>query len=129
MVLSIELRKKIIQAYNNKQGSYQAISEIFSVGICSVRRMVEKDKKKKSLIPIRPPGRPPKISDDELPFVEKLLNDNSDLTIPKICAEFKSQKGKAVSVKMVETALRKLHFTRKKSLLWQQNKKHRALKN
>jgi transposase len=129
MVLSIELRKKIIQAYNNKYGSYQAISDIFDVGICSVRRMVAKDKKKESLIPVRPPGRPPKISDDELPFIEKLLTDRSDLTILKICTEFKSQKNKVVSGKMVETALRKLNFTRKKSLLWQQSKKHPALKN
>jgi transposase len=129
MVLSIELRKKIIQAYNNKHGSYQAISEIFDVGICSVRRMVAKDKKKESLVPIRPPGRPPKISNEELPFIEKLLTDKSDLTILKICAEFKSQKNKVISVKMVMTALRKLHFTRKKSLLWQQSKKHPVLKN
>ncbi len=128
MVLSIELRKKIVRAYNNSHGSYKTLSKIFDVGICSVRRLVEKDKRKESLIPIRPPGRRPKISNEELPFVEKLLTDNSDLTILKICDEFKYQKNKVVSVKMVETALRKLNFTRKKSLLWQQNKKHLALR-
>ena len=113
MAYSLDLRQKIVDAYTNSSLGYLRISKIFGVGICSVRRFIAKDKAG-DLKAKHPPGRPANIENEELIFLKEILAKKNDLTILEICGVFKEKKNKIVTSRMLETALCKINFTRKK---------------
>ena len=129
MAISLELRKKIVVAYEKGLGSYQKLADIFGVGICTVRRCVEKSKKNEPLeCLLYKGGRKPGISDEELPFVAQLVEKKPEITMAQIQTSFKEIKSKEVSKQMVETALRKMDLTKKKKALWHLNRKPSGFK-
>lgn len=128
MAQSLKLRKKIVFAYEAGFGSYQRIADIFQVGVCSVKRFVQKSRKNQSLeCLLYKGGRKPGVADDELPFIEQMILNKPEITIAQIQAKFQEIRGRKISKQMVETALRKMNLTKKKKALWQLSKKRNAL--
>ena len=123
MAISLELRTKIVEAYKNGYGSLQKIADIFGVGICTVRRCVDKARKKETLECVSYlGGRKPGVSDEELPIIEAIVKEKPESTVAQIQVSFELIQKKPLSKKMVDTALRKLNLTKKKKALWHPNR-------
>ena len=113
--LSLDLRQRIIAAWQNGEGTWDEIAERFAVGVASVDRLVRQFRKSKMVTPLpHGGGVPHKIGDDGLAVVRRLLQERADLTDDELVYAFKEETGIAVSPATMGRAVRRLGFTRKK---------------
>jgi transposase len=112
--LSPDLRKRIITAYENNEGSQAELAERFKVGKASVERLVRLKRETGSIEP-RPHagGTPRRITEaDRVRLIEDFERE-PDLRQADIAARL-TEEGRPVSQRTVSRALRRLGITRKK---------------
>ena len=111
--LSIDLRERIVSAYEQGQGSQQALADRFHVSLSSVERLLRLKRETGSLEP-KPhrSGHQPIINEDDFPLIEDLLKD--DLIQEELAQRFTEQTGRSVSQPTISRVLRRMEITRKK---------------
>ena len=75
---------------------------------------VAQKSKEGALDPKKPSGRVPKITEDRLPLLEKIIAKNNDKTLPELYVIWKNATGIEVSETVIRWAMKKLHYTREK---------------
>ncbi|MBF0204821.1 MAG: transposase [Desulfamplus sp.] len=117
MAYSSDLRHKIVQAYENKQGSISQLSKIFGVGKDTVYRFIKRYKTTGGLSAKRRTtgGNPAKITDIEAHFLKQLLKQKPDLTLSKLCEEFTAHFARSIGISSMHRGLRKYKITLKKN--------------
>jgi transposase len=79
---SVEFRQKVVNAYENGEGSYREIGQRFSIGEASVNRWVALERYTGSVAP-KAQGRrtgPTKATPDVVALILRLVNDESTVT-------------------------------------------------
>lgn len=113
--LSLDLRRRIITAWQNREGSWDELAERFSVGVASVNRLVRQFRTTKSLEPLaHGGGTPHKIGPKELALLRRFLEERSDLTNDELADALLQEAGVSVSAATTGRAVHRLGFTRKK---------------
>src|SRR5574342_447898 len=114
--LSIDLRRRIVQAWPAEKRSVPELASRFTVGTATVKRLIGRFKDTGSVEP-RPHGggQKPKIPPGKLARVERLLRANPDWTIEELARAYSQEPGAKVSRSTMDRAVRRLGFTRKKS--------------
>lgn len=117
--LSIDLRQRIVQAYENQEGSQQQIAERFRVSVRSVVRLLDQWRKTQSLEP-KPHGggRAVGLSEEQQAALREALEKTPDATLEELREIVGVQvggQGSRVSIMCVFRALRRMDITRKKS--------------
>lgn len=117
MAYSSDLRHKIVQAYENKQGSMSQLSKIFGVGKDTVYRFIKRYKVTGGLSAKRRTtgGNPAKITDIEACFLKQLLKQKPDLTLSKLCEEFTVHFNRSIGTSSMHRGLKKYKITLKKN--------------
>src|ERR687886_1172297 len=111
---SIDLRQKIIDTYNNKEGSIRQVSARFKVSRSFVQKLLKQHQQMGSLSPLpHGGGTPPKLA-NYVPEIEKLLEEKNDATLPELCQKLKEVAGISVSPSTLCRFLQKLKLARKK---------------
>jgi transposase len=111
----VELRERVIRAYEAGHGSYPAIAERFSVGEATVKRWIWRFHKDGEIAPRpRGGGTPSTITLSEL---ESLMARLGDPTAGELTAEFnRSRRGQArLHVSSMKRALHRHNYVVKKS--------------
>src|SRR5947209_7820000 len=111
----VELRERVIRAYESGQGSYPVIGEQFAVGEATVKRWVWRFHKDGEVAPRpRGGGTPSTISGAEL---EALLSRLGDPTATELTVEFnRGRRGQSrVHVSSMKRALHRHGYVVKKS--------------
>lgn|SRR5574338_1493592 len=112
--LSVELRKKIVDAYERSVGTINKIADIFGVSPRSVRRYLKLYRNDGNLSPKPLPGRPPILTDANLSIIKDIILSNSDGTLHDYCSSFKNKTGIEVTIVSIHNACKKLNIRRKK---------------
>jgi transposase len=114
--LSLDLRKRIIAAWRNEEGSWAQIAQRFGVGVATVDRLVARFRKTGSVAPTQQKyGADPILSDDDVAVVRRLLEAQPDITLPELVADFEEKRRITVSVSTMGRVVRdRLGWTRKK---------------
>lgn len=114
--LSIDLRRRIVQAYDPKTTSCREVAERFSVGEASVNRFVNQQRQTGDVAP-RPHGGgvASKLQAPEMETIRVLVVEKSDRTRLELIAALAEQRGVRVSPATMGRALAALGLTRKKS--------------
>lgn len=113
---STDLRQKIIDTYNNQEGSIRQVSVRFKVSRSFVQKLLKQHQKLGSVAPLpHGGGTVPKLAAHVLK-IEKLLEENNDATLPELCENFKKQTGISISPSTLCRFLQRLNLTRKKNL-------------
>lgn len=89
MALSVDLRKRIIEAYENKEGSIRTLAKRFKTASSTIWELLKRYKIEKQLKPTSPPGRTPKIGKKEIEIIRKLVQKRDDATLAELCKQFK----------------------------------------
>lgn len=105
--LSIDLRERILAAVDAGEESYPLIAERFSVSVTTVERLVRRRKQGKGLEPDKRSGRPPKLRDQHLAWIEEELKANPYITSYELAARFKKRFRKLLVHR--STILRAMH--------------------
>lgn len=114
--LSVDLRSRIIQAWQKEKLGVPELASRFAVGTATVKRLIRRFRETGSVEP-RPHGggQRPKIPAEKLPRVQQLLEGNPDWSIEELTSAYNRQERVKVSRSTMDRAVRRLGFTRKKS--------------
>lgn len=129
MAYSLDLRKRVIEAYYEKKiGAQRTIAKIFSISLSTVQRWLKQYQEKGAVQPAgHGGGNRAKLDEKELEIVYQLQMAKPDSTLTELLREFEKEIGKKVSESTISRALQKLRLTRKKKLFVQVNKKQSGL--
>ncbi len=113
---SQDLRQKIINAYNNKEGSYRQLAKRFGVSLSFVQTLLGRYLDTGSLEPLpHRGGNQPKIKNEDLEIVRQLVAENSHATLEELCVLLESKTQIKVSRATMGRILQKLQLTRKRN--------------
>ncbi len=112
---SLDLRQKIVDAYDRKQGSQRQLAQSFGVSRTFVEKLFRQRRQTGSLVPRRPGGgHKPLLDPGALQLVRQWVEQQPDLTLRELCDLIQEQKGIRVSVPTMCTWLQRLGLVRKK---------------
>lgn len=127
LLLSMDLRKRVVAAYERGDGSYESVATTFSIGSATLKRLVARKRTTGSLEPDEPPkGFPPKLDESRIQQLAKLVEEQPDLTTQELTDELNKVIDVVVSRSGVVRALKKLDITRKKKPSARPNKAGRT---
>src|SRR6185503_5402084 len=113
MALSLDLRQRIIKAYENREGSIRQLAKRFAIGSASVWRLLKRYQNKGEYSPISPPGRMPIIDEKGLKLIDKLLQKDNDATLQELCKRFAEKTGMNVQIVTMHRACKRLKLNYK----------------
>ena len=113
---SHDLRRKIIDAYLNTEGSYRELALKFDVSLSFVQTLINRYQDLGRIEPLpHGGGHQAKINDKHSEILQKLVTDNNDATLEELCGLFESLTQIKVSRATMGRVLQKLELTRKKN--------------
>lgn len=128
MALSLDLRKRLLDAYENKEGSIRELAKRFKIGTTTLVTWIKKKRTEGTLAAKKPSGRPSKFDAQGLAFLVKNLEENNSLTLNELAQRYEKKRGIAVSVMAVHRACKRLKLTYKKKQFIQPNKQSQRFK-
>lgn len=115
MALSIDLRERIIEAYENGEGSIRELAKRFKVGFATIWRLLKRYRIEGEIAPQSPSGRRSKIDKAGLKLMGRLITKNQDITLNELCQALATQRDIHVSLMAVHRACRRLELHYKKN--------------
>ena len=113
--LSLDLRLRIVSAYEQGEGSQAALARRFGVGKATVERLMRLKRQTGSVEP-RPHGggQHTIVKEDDYGQIANWLNDEDDLTHEELAQRFGQETGRSVSGRTMGRVLKRMDYTRKK---------------
>jgi transposase len=114
---SLDLRQKILRAYDQQLGSQRAIAALFGVSQSFVEKLRRRRRTTGTIAP-RPHagGRRALCDEAALAVVRHLVREQPDATLAELCERLLAQRGLRVSVPTMGRLVIALRLPRKKSL-------------
>jgi transposase len=113
---SIDLRQKILQAYERRLGSQHALAHLFGVSLAFVEKILRQHRTTGSVAP-KPHagGQSPRVNEAVQALIRQLVRAHPDLTLQELCTRIATETGVRVSVPTMCRVLQRLGLPRKKS--------------
>ena len=112
-----DLRQKIIDAFQNREGSYRKLAKRFHVSLSFIQTLIGRYLDTGSIEPLpHKSGNPPKIKDEHYPILQKLVEENNDSTLEELCRQMELKSQVKISRSKMGKMLQKLKLTRKKNV-------------
>lgn len=119
---SVDLRRKIIEAYEKGDISQRQLAKRFGVTLSFIIKLFKQYRETGSLDPISPPGRPPRVTDEHEEFIKQLIAQFPTLTLKEIQQELEGAYGERLGTSTISRILKRLKLTRKKKSSYPQRK-------
>jgi transposase len=114
--LSMDLRSRVVAAYERGEGGYETVAQLFGIGSATLRRLVRRKRNTGSLEPAPAPhGFPPRISGPRLRSLALLVDKHPDATAAELTDMLNERISISVSRSAVVRAIKRLGLTLKKS--------------
>lgn len=111
----MDLRQRIIAAWQEREGTWKELAERFGVGEATVDRLVARFRRTGSVAPDpHGGGQSHRIPDEELPIVRRLLDATPDISIEELAEAYWLASRNRVSRATMGRAVVRLGYTRKK---------------
>jgi transposase len=121
--ISLDLRQRIVEAYEQKEGSMRCIGKRFKVGKNTVLRLTKQKKETGDITPKAKGGSKPKQTTVEKQIlISKILSEQNDATLCELCDLMATETGEPISISSMHRLILKIGWTRKKKLCTRQNK-------
>ena len=113
---SLDLRAKILRAYDGHHGSQRALAALFGVSRACVENLLRRRRTMGTIAP-RPHagGRRPSCDTAARELVALMLREQPDATLEELCTQLRQHRGVRVSVPTMSRMLRRLGLPRKKN--------------
>jgi transposase len=113
---SLDLRQKILRAYDQRLGSQRAIATLFGVSQSFVEKLLRRRRATGDISPRSHAGGRRAICDaTALAHVRRLVQEGPDATLAELAAQLEAQHGPRVSVPTMGRIVLSLKLPRKKS--------------
>lgn len=114
--LPIELRERIVAAYERGEGTYAQIAQRFRVGVASVNRYLKRSRRGELSPSAHGGGRVALIGPNDAQTLARLASSAPDTSAQDLTDKWKRQRGVQVSVSAMKRAMHRFGLTYKKSL-------------
>ena len=113
---SIDLRERLIRAYEQHRGSQPALATLFGVSLSFVEKLLRRYRATGAVTP-RPHGggRRPTCDAETQSLVRHWVQAQPDATLAELCAQLQHQHGRRLSLASMSRLLQRLGLPRKKS--------------
>ena len=112
---SLDLRQRIVNAYERKEGSQRELARRFKVSLEFVRTLLKRQRDDKTIEAKQPTGGfAPKLA-PYFKLVQQLVEDDNDATLEELRVLVQQKTGVVVSVSTICRTLQQLDLTRKKN--------------
>lgn len=113
--LSLDLRRRILDAVLTGSATQAAVAERFAVHVSTVERLLQRYRATGSVAPAATtPGPPRSLSEADDRHIAEIVEAQCDLTLAEIAERFEEATGRPVHPKAVERSLTRSEVTRKK---------------
>ena len=115
--LSVDLRQRVLAAYQAKAGSQRQLAERFQVSLSFVRDLMRHYRQTGSIEP-KPHGggATAKLGNQQLPIVQALVEAQPDALLVELSERFAQQTGVEVSGSTMQRAVQRLKLSVKKNI-------------
>jgi transposase len=115
--LSLDIRQRIISAYQTKEGSQRQLAKRFVVSLSFIRDLTRRYRQTGTIEP-KPHGggAVAKIEPKHLPIVKKLVDNQPDALLFELCERFAAQTTIQVSTSTMQRAVQSLKLSVKKNV-------------
>ena len=114
---SLDLRERIVRAYEQGQGSIAEVAASFSVSTSFVKKMLRQWRETSDLAPLpHGGGKPPSLTTRQRQLLKRKVREHSDLTLADLQQLLSEQESVDVHLSTISRALSGLGLPRKKSL-------------
>ena len=124
MSISLDLRKRILKAYADGEGSIRKLSKRFCVGTNTIFLLLKRYEKTGVLEAVSPPGRTRKIAKKEAMVLKKVIEKTNDLTLKELCLSLAEKTSLIVSVPTMYRACERMNLGYKKNDISSRTKKN-----
>lgn len=115
---SLDLREKIVNAYDRGGSSQRDVAKQFGVAKSFVQKLLKQRRETGSIAPkVRKDQTPPKLNDDHRSILADLVDANNDATLAELCDQVHQRTGVRVGITTMHTTLKKMQLTVKKNVL------------
>jgi transposase len=112
---SIDLRKKVVEAYKAGNTSVSKVANNFKISITSVKRYLKLDREKGDLSPIKGnQGRPGKIDEIGYKAIQRIIKERPTVTLMELSEIYYKKRKVKVCKSILSRACMKLNLRRKK---------------
>ncbi len=113
---SLDLRQKILRAYDQHRGSQRALAALFGVSHACLEQLLRRRRTTGEIAPrAHAGGRQPHCDAAALALVRQLVHAQPDATLAELCAQLQQRRGLRLSVATMCRVLQRLRLPRKKS--------------
>jgi len=114
--ISLDLRQRIVEAYEQKEGSMRWIGKRFKVGKNTVLRLIKQKKETGDLTPKAKGGsKPSQTTTENQILISKILLEQNDATLSELCDLMSAETGQPISISNMHRLIVKIGWTRKKN--------------
>ena len=112
---SVDLRSRIVKAYEEGKGTQEAIAEKYQISLRTFTRYWEQYQETGNILPnLEKSGRPCRIDASGLAKIKLMVEQKPDMTLAEIGQQYNGRRSKPVGRSVIWNALIKLGFRRKK---------------
>lgn len=109
--LPMDLRRRIVEAYERKEGTYFELAQRFGVGEATVYRLLKLKRERGNVRPDGPTG----VTEEELPAFVQLVNEFPEATLDQLREAWVSRTRRQLSRSSIVRALCRAGITRKRA--------------
>jgi len=120
--IPLQIREMIVKSYENGLGTQSHIAAIFNTTQRTVGKFLQKYRNGEDLNVKPQPGRPAKISAENMVIVKQLILSNPDKTLAEYCILLDKKLGIKIKKSSMGVICLKLNLRRKKRVFMQRNK-------
>jgi transposase len=115
--LSLDLRQRIISAYQTKEGSQRQLAKRFLVSLSFIRDLVRRYRETNSIEPKHHGGGAvAKLEPKHLPLIKTLVDNQPDALLEELCERFAEQTTIQVGTSTMQRAVQSLKLSVKKNV-------------
>ena len=119
---SVDLRQKIIDAYNQQEGSQRQLAKRFRVSLSFIENLLKRYRMDGTVEPrAHGGGQLAKLSLEQEAVLATLVEEDNDAILVELCDQLEQRVGVRISRATMGRYVQKLKFTRKKKLCMQQS--------
>ena len=112
---SLDLRQKIVESYENQEGSIRQLAKRYKVSPDCVRRLIKRYRLEGTIKPKSyTGGNQPMLQSQHLEVLTILVEEVTDATLPQLAQRLEVKTNLRVSNSTISRGIKKLSLTRKK---------------
>lgn len=114
---SVDLRQKIVDAYNQGNISQRQLAKQFNVALSFVQKLLKQYRETGNIAPkVRTKQTPIKLTPEQLNILRDLVIKNNDATLDELRIWLAEETGVLIGHSTVDRMIKRLNLTRKKNI-------------